>query len=126
LERLIAHPERLRSECVTYATAFVLATAFLGEHQTLRQQPVFWRRLAAAAHAALVTRILGAASESESSLLSWAMRMKGRIFYLSVLNDANNEPRWKPDWIEPRILAADIYGRVFASLNRMTPEDRPQ
>jgi hypothetical protein len=125
LERLITDSERLRSECVTYATAFVLATAFLAEHQTLRQQPVFWRRLAAATHAALVTRILGAASESENSLLSWAMRMKGRMFYLSVLNDAIIEPRWKPDWIEPRLLAADVYGRVFASLNRMTLETRP-
>jgi hypothetical protein len=125
LERLIADPERLRSECVTYATAFVLATAFLAEHQTLRQQPVFWRRLAAAAHAALVTRILGAASESENSFLSWAMRMKGRTFYLSVLNDALIEPRWKPDWIEPRLLAADVYGRVFASLSRMPLESRP-
>ena len=57
LERLLADPKRLHGELTTYATAFVIASAYLAQHETLRRQPVFWRRLAAASHASLVARV---------------------------------------------------------------------
>jgi hypothetical protein len=119
LERLLADPKRLHRELATYAAAFVIAYAYLAEHETLRNQPVFWRRLAAASHASLVARVLGQGSDDGPSLLSWAKRMSGKTFYLSVLNDAWVEPRWRPDWISPNFLAADIYGRLLASMNRL-------
>jgi hypothetical protein len=119
LDRILSDPQRLRSELTTFATAFVIAGAHLAEHETLRKQPVFWRRLAAASHASLVTRILGPGNDDESSLLTWAMRVAGKTFYLSVLNDAHIESRWRPDWISPNFLAADIYGRLLGSLQRL-------
>ncbi|MEH2561815.1 hypothetical protein [Bradyrhizobium sp. AZCC 2289] len=119
LVRLLSDPQRLRSELTVFATTFVIAGAHLAEHETLRKQPVFWRRLAAASHASLVTRILGPGSDDESSLLTWAMRLAGKTFYLSVLNDAYVEPRWRPDWISPNFLVADIYGRLLGSVQRL-------
>src|SRR5262249_31830326 len=59
LDQLLQDQKRLRSELTTYATAFVIATSHLAEHESLRKEPVFWRRLVATAHASLVTRILG-------------------------------------------------------------------
>src|SRR5262249_9275051 len=53
LERLFSDMERLKTACGMFASAFVIATAYLAEHEVLRQRPVFWRRLAAAAHASL-------------------------------------------------------------------------
>jgi hypothetical protein len=47
------------------------------------------------------------------------MHVAGKTFYLSVLNDAHVEPRWRPDWISPNFLAADIYGRLLGSLQRL-------
>jgi hypothetical protein len=120
LDRLLSDAQRLRSELTTFATAFVIAGAHLAEHETLRKKPVFWRRLAAASHASLVTRILGPGSNDEPSLLTWAMRVAGKTFYLSVLNDAHVEPRWRPDWISLNFLAADIYGRLLGSLQRLS------
>lgn len=67
LERLLADPKRLHRELTTYATAFVTAGAYLAEHETLRKQPVFWRRLAAASHASLVARVLGQGSDRNRS-----------------------------------------------------------
>jgi hypothetical protein len=67
LERLLADPKRLHRELTTYATAFVIAGAYLAEHETLRKQPVFWRRLAAASHASLVARVLGQGSDRNRS-----------------------------------------------------------
>jgi hypothetical protein len=96
LDRLLADPKRLLGELATFATAFVIASAHLAVHEVLRKQPVFWRRLAAASHASLVTRILGSNSAEEHPLLNWAMRESGKLYYLSVLNDAHVEPRWRP------------------------------
>lgn len=119
LDRLLKEPERLRNELTTFAAAFIIATAHLAEHETLRKQPVFWRRLAATSHASLVTRVLSGSSDGESSLLTWAMRISGKTYYLSVLNDAHSEPRWRPDWMSSTFLMADIYGRLQGSLQRL-------
>jgi hypothetical protein len=119
LDKLLADPKGVLGELATFATAFVIASAHLAAHEVLRKQPVFWRRLAAVSHASLVTRILGPNAADEHPLLSWAMRQIGKLFYLSVLNDAYVEPRWRPDWITPEYLAADIYGRLFQSLQQL-------
>jgi hypothetical protein len=118
LDKLLGDLKRLQNELTIFAAAFVIASAHLSEHEILRKQPVFWRRLAAASHASLVVRILGTGTEDEPSLLDWATRLAGKTFYLAVLNDAYVEPRWRPDWISPNYLVADIYGRLLASLSR--------
>jgi hypothetical protein len=51
--------------------------------------------------------------------LTWATHLKGKTFYLSIINDAYVEPRWRPDWISPDFLAADIYGRLLGSVQRL-------
>lgn len=119
LEKLAGDPKQLLGELNTFATAFVIATAHLAQHEVMRRQPPFWRRLAVFSHACLVTRVLGSNSVEDHSLLSWATRLSGKQFYLSVLNEAHVEPRWRPDWVSPGYLAADIYGRVSASLQKL-------
>ena len=119
LGKLVSDPTRLRGELATFATAFIFASAHIAKHQQLRKQPVFWRRLAASAHASLVTRILGSQEDEDHPLLTWAMRLVGKTFYISVLNDADVEPRWKPDWISPNFLAADICGRLHQVIQRL-------
>jgi hypothetical protein len=119
LDHLLKDVEELRNQLTTFAAAFIVATAYLAEHETLRKQPVFWRRLAAASHASLVTRVLGASSDGDSSLLTWAMQLSGKTYYLSVLNDAHSEARWRPDWMSPNFLMADLYGRLQGSVQRL-------
>jgi len=53
------------------------------------------------------------------------MRLTGKTFYLSVLNDAHVEPRWRPDWITAEFLAADIYGRLLHVLQRLGDSSPP-
>lgn len=121
LDQLLADPKRLHGELATYATGYIIASAHLAKHEKLRREPVYWRRLAAAAHAALVTRVLGSTADDDGEypLFDWAMRLTGKTFYLSVLNDAHVEPRWRPDWITANFLAADIYGRLRYVLQRL-------
>jgi hypothetical protein len=124
LDKLFGDPKALNQKLVPYAAAFVIATAYLAEHQILQRKPVFWRRFAAAAHAALVASILGPAEEDES-LMRWAMHHSGRPYYLSVMNDSFIEPRWRPDWVDPSFIAADIYGRLSASAARLSNDSLP-
>lgn len=119
IDRLLKDVQRLRNELTTFAAAFIIATAYLAEHETLRKQPVFWRRLAAASHASLVTRVLGGSSDDESSLLTWAMRLSGKPYYLSILYDAHSEARWRPEWMAPNYLMADVYGRLQGAVQRL-------
>jgi hypothetical protein len=53
------------------------------------------------------------------------MRLVGKTFYLSILNDAHVEPRWRPDWITANFLAADIYGRLQQVLQRLGEASPP-
>lgn len=119
LDRILGDPTRLVDELGTFAAALVIAGAYLAQHETLRHQPPFWRRLAAASHACLVARVLGPDSGEDAGLFKWAMRIVGKTFYLSVLRDAHSEPRWRPDWASPKFLAADVYGRLNESVRLM-------
>lgn len=119
LDHLLDDPQRLRNELTTFAASFVIATAYLAEHETLRKEPVFWRRLVAASHASLVTRVLGGSADEESSLLTFAMQLSGKTYYLSVLNDAHSETRWRPDWIAQNFLMADVFGRLLGAAQRL-------
>jgi hypothetical protein len=119
LEKLLADPANLQQELTTFATAFVLATDFLARHQNLKREPVFWRRLVAAAHASLVTRVLGGSGAEDGSLFVWALNLCGKSYYFSVLNDAHIEPRWRPDWISASNVSADIYGRLAAAVRTL-------
>ncbi|QOZ44770.1 hypothetical protein XH89_15770 [Bradyrhizobium sp. CCBAU 53340] len=119
LDRLLNDPARLLRELETFATAFVIATAHLAEHEDFRTKPVFWRRVVAAAHASLVARVLGSSPDDKSSLLNWAIRIRGKAYYLSIVHDAYTGARWRADWITPDHVAADLYGRLLGALQKM-------
>jgi hypothetical protein len=118
--------EELTTACGIFGAMFVIATAHLADHETLRTHPVCWRRLAAAAHASLVVRVCGVAGINHNELLSWAMRVSGESYFLSVLSDLAIEPQWRPEWIVPNFLVADVFGRAFGSWHRLPTETAPE
>jgi hypothetical protein len=125
LDKLFADMDLLAAACDLFGAVFVLATAYLAEHETFRRQPVFWRRLAAASHAALVVRTLGVAKPEGEPLLTWVSRVRGNAYLLSVFNEFCEEPRWRPDWIAPRFLTADVVGRSLISSQRLPEGQLP-
>ena len=112
LERLFSDMEQLKTSCGMFAAGFVIATAHLAEHETLRNRPVFWRRLAAAAHASLIVRTCGVTPIKQDELVSWALRLSGAPYFASVVADMRVEPRWRPEWLFPDFLIADCFGRA--------------
>jgi hypothetical protein len=126
LERLIADLEQLRTRCTAFATAFILSSARLSVHSATREQPVFWRRLSAAAHASLVVRSSDTSNVDRKGLLSWGIHLRGREFLLSAYRDMAREPRWRPEWLDSGILAADAFGRVYGAIARFRTEEAPK
>jgi hypothetical protein len=126
LKRLLEKPDWLRTAGAIFGAAFVIASAFLATHQLLGRRPVYWRRLAAAAHASLVTRACRVSDINSEELLNWAFGMVGEDYFASTFNDMAVEPQWRPDWIVPRFMFADTVGRLAAALNRIPLDQRPQ
>jgi hypothetical protein len=123
LDHLFSDMEWLRRAAGVWATAFVLATAALTRSDVTRRHPPFWRRLAAASHASLVVRACGVHDVDAKALLLWGVRQRGAEYQLSILRDMWTQPRWRPEWADPGILAADIFGRASTAVSRM-PEGR--
>src|SRR5262249_21259230 len=118
LAALFGNEQRLMDMCWVFGAGFVLATARLHQHQTLRRMPAFWRRLTVAAHASILARILGPSSIEPRSLFKWAAEVSGKQYYNPVCLDLTDEPRWLPDWLTPDVLIPDAFGRVSAVARR--------
>lgn len=112
LDRLFGDTEKLLDRCRTFGAGFVLASAHLALHATTRDHPAYWRRLAAVAHAGLIVRTCGPSAMKPEGFLHWALRTRRLEYLLSVHLDMAAEPRWRPEWLDPGILAADLFGRV--------------
>jgi hypothetical protein len=91
----------------------------------LQRRPVFWRRVAGTAHASLIVRVFGGNGIDPDGIISWAMRLFGDACYLSVVSDFAVEPQWRPEWIVPKILVADLFGRAFGAWSRLSQEAAP-
>jgi hypothetical protein len=123
LNGLLGNMEQLNSRCTFFAAAFALAQARIAQHQILRRNPPFWRRIVASAHASLVVRACG--FENADEVFQWAMENSGKAFLFSVLLESADEPRWKPEWISSNYLIADAFGRIEAAINKIPEDKRP-
>src|SRR5262249_6209255 len=95
------------------------------EDDKLNAKPAFWRRLAAASHALLVVRSCGVTEIDHKDLIKWSLRQFGRAYFLSVLCDFKTDPQWRPEWIDPRFLLADVCGRAMGACLRIPKDKAP-
>ena len=125
LDNLFADMQRLMGACALFGAIFIIATAHFATHETLQRRPVFWRRLAAAAHASLVVRVCGGNGIDPKGMISWATRLFGDAYFLAVVSDFAVEPQWRPEWILPEILVADLFGRAVGAWRQLPQETSP-
>jgi hypothetical protein len=116
LDRLFANTESLMQRCQTFAAAFVLAMSRLSLHASTREQPGYWRRLAAVAHAGLIVRACRSSSLEREGLLRWALEQRQLEYRLCVYMDMTDQPQWRPEWLDPGFLAADAFGRINSAV----------
>jgi hypothetical protein len=125
LDNLFADMQRLMGACALFGAIFIIATAHVATHETLQRRPVFWRRLAAAAHASLVVRVCGGNGVDPKGMISWATRLFGDAYFLAVVSDFAVAPQWCPEWILPKILVADLFGRAVGAWRQLSQETSP-
>ncbi len=102
----------LDASCHIFSSAFLVTTGFFGQHAELRDRPVYWRRMAAVLHSNLVVRACGSNSTRHRTLWDWARGLAGIPYLFSGLADFAVQARWRPDWIEPGIIVADLGGYI--------------
>jgi hypothetical protein len=124
LDQLLGDMDKLTESCAFYSAAFTMAVPRLTEHKEFRRNAPFWRRLTAAAQASLIVRACGV-SDSEK-VLKWAIDNFGKSFFFAVLLDGAEESRWKPDWLAPKHLVADAFGRIDMSITKVSEACRPR
>jgi hypothetical protein len=125
LDALFSNMKRLGVACGMFASAFVLAFAKLAEDEHTKEQPAFWRRLAAASHAQLIVRACGITEIDHSDLLQGAINQSGEAYFAALLLDFATDPQWRPEWIDNKFLVADVCGRAINALARLSSDKAP-
>jgi hypothetical protein len=125
LDRLVKDLALLKNASGLFTAVFIIATAHLALHEVLRERPVYWRRLAATSLASLVVRTCGIGELEPKDLMSWAIRMCGQEYLISVYNEMTAEPQWRPEWADTRFMAADAFGRLYGAFLAVPGEVSP-
>lgn len=73
--------------------------------------PVYWRRLASIAHAALIERTIAETGVSSEAFTTWAEQTLGK-FHNATLADVWQEPRWASFMLSVGQLKQELVGRV--------------
>lgn len=123
LERLLGDMDTLKRACTMYASGLLMAVPRLLQHSEYRHMPAFWRRLAAATQASLIVR--ACSSDGADTVLKWAIEQFGKSFFFAVLLDEAEESRWRPDWVTPKFLVADAFGRIDFVVHNLPGSTRP-
>jgi hypothetical protein len=126
LDRVVKDFSWIKNACDLFATAFIVVTARLALHETLRERPVYWRRLAATSLSSLIVRTCGVGEGEHKDLLTWAINICGDEYMLSVYNDMVAEPQWRPEWLDTRFLAGDAFGRLYGAFLAIQVRSQPE
>jgi hypothetical protein len=96
----------------------VLVEGELSRTKILKDKPPFWRRLASIAQASLIERCITNSQVDISAFTKWALQARGQFFYLQIMADLRQEPRWYPDYVSASHLKAEFMGRIVGAAQR--------
>lgn len=100
----------------------VLVGAEMARRRVAAAMPPYWRRMAAFAHGAILTRAVIEAQLDIADFTRWARSQgTGHVFFLQGLIDLRAEPRWLPDFVGDKQMKAEFLGR-FANAADLTAQ----
>jgi len=91
-------PEAKTSRAALVVNLLVFVDGELSRIRLFRDEPPFWRRIAAVAQAAMIERELIAAGGAEEDTSDW-LRLRAEHFFMQSLADLRQQPRCIPDLI---------------------------
>jgi len=102
-------------ECKLLSSYFMLTDGLLVKHGLFEGQPVFWRRLASLANAALIQRVLTSGSIDADRFAKSVAALIGETFYVNGLLDLHSDPRWLPSFASAKQFRSEVLGRVLSA-----------
>jgi hypothetical protein len=124
LEKLFGDPATRLRRFEVFTGCAIISLVELRRAAKAAEKPTFWVRLAALIHAGVLAEGLGALPDSKG-FLDWAMRNFSPHYVWHSLIDRHESPRWKPDWIAPIHLFAELVGRANNSVHMLSENIRP-
>lgn len=97
------------------ASVFVAVYGEMSMRRMFASKPPFWRRLAALAHAGLVSRQIISNGRDATDVLRWLMASRVDEFVLQCSVDSRLEPRWFADLATPDQFKQEFLGRAWAT-----------
>jgi hypothetical protein len=95
------------------SAAFSAVYGELGLTGVMSGKPVFWKRLAAMAQAAIICRAILSFKRNYKPLITWIAEVRPIQFLLHCYTDYRTDPRWMAEFALPNQLLNEFGGRVF-------------
>ena len=95
------------------SSAFVCVYGQFACTKLLASKPSYWRRLAAFAQAALITRCMAPKRGHLSEFAEFIRKARARPFALQGYVDPRLSPLWHSEWVKPNQLRNELIGRVL-------------
>src|SRR5205814_22399 len=115
LEKLLNRDASLR-RCRIYSALALISGANLRRAARALDAPVYWVRLAALAHAGVLADALYSGVEDADGFFEWSKARFLQNYRWHGLVDLRDAPRWRPEWITPEHLYAEVLGRLNGAL----------
>jgi hypothetical protein len=107
-----------RGRLALTSSLFIFVDGELSRIGLFRDKPPFWRRLAAIAQASIIERQFISAGVSLEDPSKWAIRARGKYFYMQTLADLRLEPRWLPDLMTAEQLRFEFVSRLYMAADQ--------
>lgn len=117
--------EDFTAHCELVSALFMMVEAEFMRVGLFDEEPPFWRRLAALAHAAVLFRLMEPPFRQDASFREFLVEHSQLAFALTTILDMRREPRWWPSYGTGRQFRTELLGRIYAALTLLLQEDDP-
>ncbi len=125
LQRLFGDDAQLRRRCEIFSACAIVTTVTLRRTFDEASAPLFWFRLSALTHAGLLTDALRWVNDAPC-FLKWVTDGVGTSFHWYGLYDRRDAPRWRPEWIIPEQIEAELLGRALNAVSLLPKSKYPK
>lgn len=124
LSKLFSSREDLDKRCQLAAAGVIIACAGLARVSIWKSAPLYWRRLTALSHAAVLSDVLSGMQQPEA-FLKWTSNHLSAEYHWRALMDRREGPLWWPEAIEPGAVKARICARFLNAMHRLEEDKWP-
>lgn len=117
--------KRSRSRCMVYSACAMICASRTRLAALALDAPLYWVRLAALSHAGVLADAMRRNLNAER-FWQWALDSFYPAYHWHAEVDRREAPRWRPYWIEPGHVYADLVGRVANALGKIPRDQRPE